>query len=153
SRRLAAAVTPLVLAVTMASVQIFSQTTLAAAAAEQARDGVTADFVVAGDAGLGPEVVNAVRGQTGVTVVAPVARSQVFVSYLEAGKPKVNPYAAQGVQPSGVLDLRPASGSLDALRGETVALSRIAAETFGVKVGGTVDLALGDGTRIKPTVV
>jgi ABC transporter/FtsX-like permease family len=39
------------------------------------------------------------------------------------------------------------------VRGNTVALSRIAAGTLGAALGDTVDLRLGDGTPIKPTVV
>jgi putative ABC transport system permease protein len=52
-----------------------------------------------------------------------------------------------------VLDLDLRSGSLDRLRGETVALSQLAAETLGVRVGSRIDLRLGDGARTRPTVV
>jgi putative ABC transport system permease protein len=157
TRRLAAAVIPLVLAITITSVQLFSQTTVSAAAAEQARDGVVADFVVASTgSGLGPRATDAVRALDGVEVAAPVARSRVLVPHLQAGKPKVASYAAQGVDPdrlARVLDLDPRSGSLDHLRGETVALSQLAAETLAVQVGSTIDLRLGDGARTRPTVV
>jgi putative ABC transport system permease protein len=157
TRRLAAAVTPLVLAIAIASVQLFSQTTVAAAAAEQARDGVVADFVVSSaGSGFGPRVIDAVRGVDGVEVASPIVRSRVLVPHLQAGKPKVASYAAQGVDPdrlARVLDLEPRAGSLDRLRGETVALSQLAAETLGVRVGSTIDLRLGDGARTRPTVV
>lgn len=157
TRRLAAAVTPLVLAITITSVQLFSQATVSAAAAEQARHGVVADFVVSSTgSGLGPRVTEAVRRVDGVEVAAPVARSRVLVPHLQAGKPKVASYAAQGVDPdrlARVLDLDLRSGSLDRLRGETVALSQLAAETLGVRVGSTIDLRLGDGARTRPTVV
>jgi putative ABC transport system permease protein len=157
SRRLAAAVTPLVLAVTMASVQIFSQTTVSAAADEQARVGVSADFVVSAAAsGLAPDVTDTVRRLDGVSTANPVVRSQVFLPYLEAGKPKVKPYAAQGIEPNGlnqVLDLEPRAGRLDDLRGETVALSTMAAETVGVHVGDSIEMRLGDGAKITPKLV
>lgn len=157
TRRLAAAVTPLVLAITITSVQLFSQATVSAAAAEQARHGVVADFVVSSTgSGLGPRVTEAVRRVDGVEVAAPVARSRVLVPHLQASKPKVASYAAQGVDPdrlARVLDLDLRSGSLDRLRGETVALSQLAAETLGVRVGSTIDLRLGDGARTRPTVV
>ena len=52
-----------------------------------------------------------------------------------------------------MLDLEPRSGSLDRLRGETVALSQLAAETLGVQVGSRIDLRLGDGAKTKPAVV
>jgi putative ABC transport system permease protein len=157
TRRLAAAVTPLVLAITIASVQLFSQATVAAAAAEQARDGLVADFVLSSTgSGLGPRVTDAVRGLDGVEVASPIARSRVLVPHLQAGKPKVASYAAQGVDPdrlARVLDLEPRAGSLDRLRGETVALSQLAAETLGAQVGSRIDLRLGDGTRTRPAVV
>jgi putative ABC transport system permease protein len=157
TRRLAAAVTPLVLAITIASVQIFSQTTISAAAAEQARKGVVADLVVASTgSGLGPRVTDAVRALDGVEVASPITRSRVLVPHLQAGKPKVASYAAQGVDPdrlARVLDLEPRLGSLDRLHGETVALSQLAAETLGVRVGSRIDLRLGDRTRTRPTVV
>jgi putative ABC transport system permease protein len=157
SRRLAAAVTPLVLAITITSVQLFSQTTVTAAAVEQAREGVVADFVLSGTrSGLGPWVTDAVRGVDGVEVASPIVRSRVLVPHLQAGKPKVASYAAQGVAPdrlAKVLDLELRAGSLDRLRGETVALSQLAAETLGVQVGSGIDLRLGDGTRTRPTVV
>jgi putative ABC transport system permease protein len=157
SRRLAAVVTPLVLAITITSVQLFSQTTVAAAATRQAREGVVADFVVSSTgSGLGPRVTDAVRALDGVEVASPIMRSRVLVPHLQAGKPKVASYAAQGVDPdrlARVLDLEPRSGSLDRLRGETVALSQLAAETLGVRVGSTIDLRLGDRTKTRPTVV
>jgi putative ABC transport system permease protein len=157
TRRLAAAVTPLVLAITITSVQLFTQTTVSEAAAEQARDGVVADFVVSSTgSGIGPRVTDAVRGLDGVEVASPVARSRVLVPHLQAGKPKVAGYAAQGVDPdrlARVLDLEPRSGSLDRLRGETVALSQLAAETLGVRVGSRIDLRLGDGAKTRPAVV
>jgi putative ABC transport system permease protein len=157
TRRLAAAVTPLVLAIAITSVQLFTQATVAAAATEQARDGVVADFVLwSAGSGLGPRVTDAVRALDGVKVASPVVRSRVLVPHLQAGKLKVASYAAQGVDPdrlARVLDLDLRSGSLDRLRGETVALSQLAAETLGVRVGSRIDLRLGDGTRTRPAVV
>ncbi len=157
SRRFAAAVTPLVLAITMASVQIFNQTTLSAAAAEQARDGVVADFVLSGSAsGLSPQVTASARGVNGVAVASPIVRSQVFVPQREADQERVTSYAAQGVVPERlgeVLDLEPRSGDLARLHGDTVALSELAADTLGVAVGDLLDLRLGDGTRARPTVI
>ncbi len=156
SRRLAVAVTPLVLAVTMASVQIFAQTTVAAEAEEQADQGVVADLVVTAPSGLAPSVTERVAAADGVAGVLPVVRSQVFVKHLVAGARQVTPYAAQGVDPGrlrGTLDLEPREGSLADLRGETVALSTMAAETLGVAVGDTIELQLGDGAVTRPRVV
>lgn len=156
ARRLAVAVTPLVLAVTMASVQLFSQSTVAAAAQDQADRGVVADLVVSAPSGLAPSVGKAIAAADGVDSVTPVVRSQVFVKHLTAGTWEVSAYAAQGVSPNGLsrtLDLEPRTGRLADLRGETVALSTMAAESLGADVGGTIELHLGDGTTMRPRVV
>jgi putative ABC transport system permease protein len=78
------------------------------------------------------------------------------VKHLLAGQPEVSAYAAQGVSPVGLertLDLSPEEGRFADLRGDTVALSTMAAETIGVDVGETIELHLGDGTDLKPKVV
>jgi putative ABC transport system permease protein len=156
ARRLAVAVTPLVLAVTMASVQLFTQTTVAAEAEDQADRGVVADLVVSAPSGLAPSVTEAVAHADGVASVTPVVRSQVFVKHLTAGNWEVSSYAAQGVPPAGLahtLDLEPEAGRFADLKGRTVALSTMAAETLGVDVGDTIELHLGDGTAMRPKVV
>jgi putative ABC transport system permease protein len=156
ARRLAVAVTPLVLAVTLASVQIFAQTTIDAEAADQADRGVVADFVVTAPSGLAPPVTDEVRAADGVAGVTPVVRSQAFVKHLTAGTWETTPYAAQGVDPAGLagtLDLAPREGDVKSLRGNTVALSTMAAETIGVGIGDEVEVYLGDGTVVHPKVV
>lgn len=158
SRRLAAAVTPIVLAVAFVSVQLFSQTTLAAAAGRQTVDGVVADRVLTADGGgVGGAVVDELRAALGSdATVTPVVHSRVVVRYDEFGEPTMEPYAAQGLDPAGLehtLDLGVREGDLGELRDGTVALSRTAAATFGAGLGEPVDLVLGDGTEIRPTLV
>ncbi|HEX6355756.1 FtsX-like permease family protein [Actinophytocola sp.] len=156
ARRLAVAVTPLVLAVTMASVQFFVQTTVAAEAEDQADRGVVADLVVTAPSGLAPSVTEAVMTAPGVSSAMPVVRSRVFVKHLTAGKWDVSSFAAQGVSPERLdrtLDLSPEEGRFADLRGETVALSTMAAETLGVGVGERIEVHLGDGTAIDSQVV
>jgi putative ABC transport system permease protein len=157
SRRLAAAVTPLVLAIVFVSVQVFSQTTIGAAAGRQSGDGVVADRVITAPAGgIDPAVAEAVGSVDGVGTVAPVARSQVYVRYSEFGEPTVEAFAAQGVTVEGLqdaLDLEPRLGDLGRLNGDTVAVSEFAAETFGVEPGDRLPVVLGDGTEVDPAVV
>ncbi len=156
ARRLSAATTPLILGVTMAAVQIFSATTMIAAGEHQADTGVVANYVLtAGAGGLSSHIADAVSRVPGVTV-DPVARTTVLVTYKEAGDVQVEPLAAQGVTASGlssVLDLDVRQGNIDALAGNTVALSNMAAGTIGVGIGGTVTMHLGDGTSVHPKVV
>ncbi len=158
SRRLAAAVTPIVLAVAVVSVQLFSQSTLAAAAGRQTVDGIVADHVVTGsDGGVGGAVTDELRRELGDdATVTPVVHSQVIVRYTELGDPAQESFAAQGLDPAGLdrtLDLEVRDGDLGDLRDGTVALSRNASATFGASVGDTVEIVLGDGTVIEPTVV
>ncbi len=158
SRRLAAAVTPIVLAVAFVSVQLFSQSTLAAAAGRQTVDGVVADHVVTGpDGGVGAAVTDELRSELGDdATVTPVVHSEIVVRYDELGEPTQEAYAAQGLDPRGLdrtLDLEVREGDLGELCDGTVALSRTGAATFGASVGETVDLVLGDGTEISPTVI
>ncbi|MBB5787944.1 putative ABC transport system permease protein [Jiangella mangrovi] len=158
SRRLAAAVTPIVLAVAVVSVQLFSQSTLAAAAGRQTVDGVVADHVVTGsDGGVGAAVTDELRRELGGDVtVTPVVHSQVVVRYTELGDPAQETFAAQGLDAAGLdrtLDLEVRDGDLGDLRDGTVALSRNASATFGASVGETVEIVLGDGTTIEPAVV
>jgi putative ABC transport system permease protein len=157
SRRLSLAATPLIIAVALSAVQVFTTTTMIAAARQQARSGLTADFVLTGaGSGLAPGIADAVRGVRGVSVVTPVARTQVLASFRFGGDPTVEPFSAQGVTPSGLagaMDLDVTAGSLADLRGDTVALSRSAAATVGAGLGQTIRLHLGDGAAIDPRVV
>ncbi|WP_245641889.1 ABC transporter permease [Nonomuraea candida] len=157
SRRLSSATTPLIMGVTMAAAQIFSATTLGAAAQNQAVDGVLADYVVTPKAaGLSPALADELARAGGVTAVTPVVRTQTIITYTSDDSVQYKIFPTQGVEPAGLkatMDLGVLEGDLGALRGETVALSRLAAGTVGAKPGQSVDLRLGDGTAVKARVV
>ncbi|MFD2418027.1 ABC transporter permease [Amycolatopsis pigmentata] len=155
SRRLATAATPLIMGVALASVQIFSVTTTTAAAQRQAETGVLADHVLAAQGGIAPGVADTLRRLPGVTAT-PVARTNVLVTHDELGDPTTESYPAQGITTDGlgkVLDLGVVDGDLNGLSGDTVAVSRLAADTFGVHVGETLAMYLGDGTAHTARVV
>jgi putative ABC transport system permease protein len=150
ARRLSGAVIPLALAVAMAAVQVFTITTADAAAADQVEAGVTADFVLSGQSGLAPEVVDAVRQVPGVRTALPVVQTQVVLSYPMLDDIENEPFAAQGIAPEHVgstMDLGVTSGSLNDVRGDAVALSTDAAGTAGVGIGDSVHAFLGDGAE------
>ena len=157
ARRLSSATTPLIMGVALAAVQLFTVTTMTAAAQHQAHVGIVADQVLSGAPnGVSPEVTAAVAKVPGVTVVTPIARTQVVVTYQELGDAAVDSFSAQGVTPERlgeVMNLDVRKGDIAGLTGDTVALSEFAASTFGVDLGGTIPMNLGDGTRITPRLV
>jgi putative ABC transport system permease protein len=157
SRRLSLATTPLIIAVALSAVQVFTTTTMIAAAQRQASSGLTADYVLAGTGtGLDPAIAGRVQGVRGVSVVTPVARTQVLATFRFGGDPTVESFSAQGVTSAGLadtMDLDVTEGSMAALKGDAVALSRSAAATLSAGLGQTVRLHLGDGTAISPRVV
>ncbi len=158
SRRLAAAITPLVLAIAIASVQLFSGSTRMAVAADQARAGLVADTVVSGPAGLSPRIADQLAAPPAVAAATPVVRTQLLGEYVLPGAkdPTRRAFGAQGVTPdrlSETVDLDVRTGSTDDLRGDTVALSQVGAEIFGATVGSRIRLYLGDGTPVDPIVV
>lgn len=158
SRRLASAITPLVLAIAIASVQLFTGTTRMAIAQDQATAGVVADYVVNHESGLSPEIAEKISAVPGVVTATPVVRTQLLGSYFVSGakNPTTRSFGAQGVTPQGLnntinLDVR--SGSMDQLHGDTVALSQVGSELFNAKLGQKVKLYLSDGSPVTPTVV
>lgn len=158
SQRLSSATIPLAMGVTLAAVQVFGASTAIAGAQHQLDDGLRADHVLTASSGAGvsPEVMDAVRGLPGVTVATPVARMQVLLTFPSEDSTATKVFAAQGVAPvrlSETMDLAVDQGNIAELRGEAVALSRIVAQTVGAKIGGTIELRLGDGTLVKPRVV
>ncbi|MGW4478590.1 ABC transporter permease [Rhodococcus triatomae] len=158
ARRLASAIIPLALAIGLGCVQVFAQTTVAAEAKHQTKEGVTADFVVtARGSGLSSDVGAAVAAMPGVSAANPVARSQALIPHGVGEESVIERYVLQGVDPGATadtLDLKVVDGSLAGLAApDTVALSTDAAQTIGARVGDTVDLHLGDGTPVAATVV
>lgn len=155
ARRLASAITPLALAITIGAVQLFTQDTIAAAADHQSRAGVTADLVVTAPAGLSPTLADGIAAEPSVRQVNSIVRSQALFT-TGGASPSTEPYPVQGIDPAATestLDLDVRDGDLARLRDGTVALSTDAAFAMSAHVGDTVPLRLGDGTLITPTVI
>ncbi|WP_251095202.1 ABC transporter permease [Streptomyces sp. Caat 7-52] len=144
--RMASVVTPLALLIGMTCTVLFVQATLGDAARTQAREGIRADWVVAGQ-GLGVPGEAAERLRAGHDTVTEVVRTTVRVG--------LDKYAAQGVTPAGLTrtwDPEVTAGSLDRLGPGTVAVSELAADQQHLKPGSTLKLTLGDGTPATLTV-
>nr|WP_083466939.1 FtsX-like permease family protein [Kibdelosporangium sp. MJ126-NF4]CTQ97040.1 putative ABC transport system integral membrane protein [Kibdelosporangium sp. MJ126-NF4] len=157
SRRLAAAVTPVMLAVSFALTMFYSQTSAAAAQQEETVRSTTADHVLASSTGgLSPEVAQAVRRIPGVAAATPVVRTEVINTVQEQDSVRVERYPAQGLtgdQVRGTLDLGIVSGTITDLTGDTVAMSESEADWYDRKIGDEVEFYFGDGAPAKLRLV
>jgi putative ABC transport system permease protein len=158
-RRMSSAIVPLALAISLAAVQVFVPTTVAAEASRQSATGVTADYLVSHPAAqISPQLAHRVAALPGVGAVNPISRSTALVSRpFVDGEVLVERFAVQGVNPATVpdtLDLGVADGSLQRLsEPDTVAVSTDVAASIGLAVGESLTFNLGDGTESTGTVV
>ncbi|WP_326795911.1 FtsX-like permease family protein [Streptomyces sp. NBC_01808] len=157
ARRLASAITPIVLATAFASVLVFMHTSEDHATAAQQRAGVTADHVVTHPDGLPADAAERAARQPGVDAAVGVLRSEVLVPVGGGGDRWLQGATAQGVYCDGltrVQDLDVRDGALDRLpEPGTVALDENLARSAGAGVGERVELRLPDGTSEKAEVV
>lgn len=151
--RMASAAAPVIMLIAIATGTLYMQSTEDSVSAKSYEEGISADYVLNSDAGgFRPEVAGQVAGLPGVAAASALITSRGFVE-AESGTTDT---ALRGVDAGGVggtLALRDVTGSLDALSGDTVALSTERAEKFGVAVGDQLPVRLGDGTQSKPEVV
>ncbi|MFF8380902.1 FtsX-like permease family protein [Streptomyces sp. NPDC015661] len=144
SRRLGAALVPVVLVTAFALVQLSAGATMERAAAAQARAATTADLAYSGT------TAERVRELPGVDSATDVLRSSVVLARTEAGAPRLDRLPVLGVDAEGLagtLDPGVVAGDLGGLaRAGTVAVGADTADSLEVKPGSTVELRLGDGT-------
>ncbi|ONI74490.1 hypothetical protein BWI15_09745 [Kribbella sp. ALI-6-A] len=161
SRRVASAVVPLVLAITIMIVQVSVGAAQVKEAGRQADQGVVADLVVASaGAGLSADLADRIRDTAGVRTATAVTRGPATIKYADLGDSSAQSvlgFAAQGVvvkDLADTLDLDVREGDLGGLKDQgTVALSESAAQQSRTGLGRQVELFLGDGTRLTPVVV
>ncbi|MFJ6656801.1 FtsX-like permease family protein [Streptomyces sp. NPDC091377] len=158
ARRLASAITPIVLAMAFASTLTFLHTSERHVAARQLRAGVTADHVVTHAAGLPGEAVDRAARAPGVDAAVGLLDTQVLVPVGSGGDRWLQGAATQGVSGSGaqlarVQDLDVRSGALDRIGKGRVAIDKSLAASARVEVGDRLPLYLPDGTRTSPEVV
>ncbi|WP_369217624.1 FtsX-like permease family protein [Streptomyces flavofungini] len=154
ARRLASAITPIVLAMAFASVLVFMHTSEDRAAADQQRAGITADHIVTSEAGLAPDAVRRAARADGVTSAVGLLKTSVLVP---AGDGSLRAASAQGVTGTAadlaeVQDLQIRTGALKLGRNE-IALDAALARSAGVEAGDRVAIRLPDGTKAEPSVV
>ncbi|MEW1692958.1 FtsX-like permease family protein [Streptomyces sp. NPDC091265] len=158
ARRLASAITPIVLAMSFASTLVFMHTSENHAADEQLRAGIIADHVVTDPAGLPVDAVTRAAGAPGVDAAVGLLNTQVLVPVGSGEFKSLQGAAAQGFTGSGtelakVQDLDLSEGSLDRLGKGRIAIDRTLATAAKVRIGGRLPLYLPDGTEARPEVV
>uniref|UniRef100_UPI0015F12345 ABC transporter permease n=1 Tax=Streptomyces sp. WELS2 TaxID=2749435 RepID=UPI0015F12345 len=158
ARRLASALTPIVLAMAFASTLTFLHTSESHVADSQLRAGITADLVVTHPAGLSAGSVERAARAPGVRAAVGLLDTQVLVPVGSGGDRWLQGAAAQGVSGSGarlaeVQDLDVRDGSLDRIGGGRIAVDTTLAASAGVTVGDRLPVYLPDGTRARPEVV
>ncbi|MGW3952460.1 ABC transporter permease [Streptomyces sp. NPDC004752] len=158
ARRLASAITPIVLAMAFASTLVFMHTSESQIAAEQLHDGITADHVVTNPAGLPAGAADRAARAPGVDAAVSLLDTQVLVPVDSGGETSLQGSATQGISGSGaqlaeVQDLDVRSGSLDRVGAGRIAIDKTLATAAKVKVGDKLPLHLPDGTEARPEVV
>ncbi|MFJ3911957.1 ABC transporter permease [Streptomyces vinaceus] len=142
ARRLASAITPIVLAMAFSSVLVFLHTSEEEATRQQQAAGLLADHVIT-------DPPADARGGVAIT------RTSVLAMFGTGPERRFQSASAQGVagDVTTVQDLGVREGSLGALRPGTVAVDRTLAESARLGVGDRVELRLPDGVPANPEVV
>ncbi|OAR25829.1 ABC transporter permease [Streptomyces sp. ERV7] len=154
ARRLASAITPIVLAMAFSSTLVFMHTSEDRVTEKQQRAGVVADRVVTGPDGLASDAVARAKATPGVGTAVGLTRTSVLV-HAGGGLDSVSTqgFTGTGADLARVQDLGVRKGSLDALVPGTVALDKMLANDLKAQVGGRLDLVLPDGVKASPKVV
>ncbi|MEV0265073.1 FtsX-like permease family protein [Streptomyces sp. NPDC050617] len=156
SRRLASAITPIVLAMAFASTLVFMHTSEDHARQAQQRAGITADHVISAPGGLPAGTAAKAAAVPGVETAVGLLRTSVLYTSSATDGPLTA--SAQGVGGTGadlraVQDLDVRGGSLDALGPGKAAIDANLASSAEVQVGDRISLVLPDGTKARPEIV
>ncbi|MEW2389839.1 FtsX-like permease family protein [Streptomyces venezuelae] len=157
ARRLASAITPIVLAMAFSSVLVFMHTSEERVAADQQRAGITADHIVTSDGGLAPGTLAKAADAKGVTAAVGLLKSSVLVPVGSGGDRWLESASAQGVTGTAagfakVQDLKVETGALKLGKGQ-IAVDAALADSAHVRTGDRLAIRLPDGTKASPTVV
>lgn len=158
--RMAAAVTPIMLAVGMALANFYTSSTQEAAAFRWFADDLRADVVVSsGVGGFAPGVLEDVRSVEGVEGASRYVTSAGWIDKPYDGSHVESPWPIQGVDAESaalITGITPVAGDLadlDDFGGAAAGLPVEHAKDMGVGVGDEVTLRLGDRKPVEVTVV
>ncbi|MFI6087187.1 FtsX-like permease family protein [Streptomyces sp. NPDC051218] len=159
ARRLASAITPIVLAMAFSSTLVFMHTSEDRVAADQQREGITADHIVtAAGAGATPDGVAKAGQAPGVTSAVGLLKTSVLVPVGSGGDRWLESASAQGVTGSPrdlakVQDLGVRTGTMAALGKGEIAIDAKLADSANVRTGERLALRMPDGSKATRKVV
>ncbi|NEA33885.1 FtsX-like permease family protein [Streptomyces sp. SID13031] len=154
---MSAAVMPVMLAVGIATANIYMQTTNVDAAAKAFTKDLCADAVLASTAsGLSPSLLPQVQALKGVASASAYVTSTGVIDEPRHAPIDEDGALLQGVSAqgsNGTAPVRLTTGSLEGLTGNTVALPDVVADKIHRGVGTSIKMTLGDGASVELRVV
>jgi putative ABC transport system permease protein len=154
--RLAAAVTPIMLATGIALANLYQQTTQGAALQQIYTANLRADVVLDSSLGLPSGLTDKVRSTPGVAAASALVDSGGWVTKPKDHSDQETPWALRGLDASGAsqtLDVPATQGSLADLSGNTVAVPDGPAADMNIHLGDTITMRLGDNSLADLRVV
>ncbi|GLW93933.1 FtsX-like permease family protein [Actinokineospora globicatena] len=149
--RLAAAVTPIMLATGIATANIYMQTTQVAVTQQAYAATLRADAVVASTTGgLPTDLVDRLRATPGITAATAVTSTRIYITApFHAGQDD-DGFPTHGVSGdiAATTAVTPTAGSLDRLSGNAIAVP----DSLGYRPGAKLTVRLGDGAETNVTV-
>ncbi len=155
--RMAAVVTPIMLATGIATANIYLQTTQVEVAKAAYAQNLRADLVLSSAAGgVAPTLVDEVRQVPGVAAASAFATTTGYVAKPYDESQSEDGWLVQGVSADGAAEttaVRLTAGRLADLRGDTVVLPAAHARTLGRGIGDTITMRMGDGAAVDVRIV
>ncbi|WP_026184496.1 FtsX-like permease family protein [Salinispora vitiensis] len=155
--RVAAAVTPIMLAVALAVANFYLQTTQNEAAERYYSENLRADVVLSSTTGGFPaDAVEAIRSAPGVEAASAYVTSAGWINKPYDGSHVESPWPLQGVSGASaatITGVRTSAGNLGDLTGDAVALPEVAGKNLNIGVGDQITLRLGDRSAVDLRVV
>ncbi|MPZ80738.1 MAG: FtsX-like permease family protein [Actinophytocola sp.] len=155
--RMAAVVTPIMLATGIATANIYLQTTQVAVANEAYAENLRADLVLSSSTGgLPGDLVAEVREVPGVAAASEFASTTGYVAAPYDDSQSEDGWMIQGVSAEGAAQttaVKPTSGRLADLTGDTVALPAENAASIGRGIGDTITMRMGDSDEVDVRIV
>jgi putative ABC transport system permease protein len=155
--RMAAVVTPIMLATGIATANIYLQTTTVELANEAYAESLRADLVLGSSTdGLAPDLVDDVRQVPGVAAASELATTTAYVAAPYDDSQSEEGWPIQGVDADGAARTTAVTlteGDLDDLRGDTIVLPADHAATLGRGVGEQITMRMGDDNEVDVRIV